>query len=57
MIKRARELFTLTVSEQRVVIVLFAVLVLAFAVYTYRGAAKDNAPFTNQPSPSPGIRP
>jgi hypothetical protein len=57
MIKRARELFTLTVSEQRVVIVLFATLVLGFAVYTYRGAAKDNAPFTNQPSPSPGIRP
>ena len=57
MIKRARELFTLTVSEQRVVIILFAILVFGFAVYTYRGAAKDNAPLTNQPSPSPGIRP
>jgi hypothetical protein len=57
MIKRARELFTLTVSEQRVVIILFAILVLAFAVYTYRSAANDNTRVSDQSSPSPGIRP
>ena len=57
MIKRARELFTLTISEQSVVIVLFAILVLGFAVHTYRRAAHDKARMTNQPSPSPGIRP
>ena len=55
--KRARELFTLTVGEQRVIIVMFTLLLLGFAISTYRGAAKDNARISLQPSPSPGIRP
>jgi heme/copper-type cytochrome/quinol oxidase subunit 2 len=59
--RRVRELFTLTVSEQRVIIVLLVAFVLFFAVRTYRDAAKDTPrgfdSAEDQPSPSPGMRP
>jgi hypothetical protein len=58
--KRLREVFTLTVAEQRVILFAFATLVLFGAAKTYRARAADPAPIVearDQPSPSPGIRP
>ena len=59
--RRLREVFTLTGTEQRVIVFIFTALVLFVAVNSYREAATD-APRAietaeDQPSPSPGIRP
>ena len=57
---RLRDAFTLSVAEQRVIIVLLAVLVIATAIKIRRDAAADARPHVApaiQPSPSPGIRP
>jgi hypothetical protein len=59
--KRIHEVFTLTVSEQRVIVALVTALVVFAAITTYRDAARD-APRAvetayDQPSPSPGMGP
>ncbi len=55
--KRLRGVFSLTVPEQRVIIVLLSLLVIFVALRTYRAAKSDGAPIEIQSSPSPGIRP
>jgi hypothetical protein len=58
--RRLREVFTLTVAEQRVIVFAFVALVLFVAAKTYRDRDADSAPIIearDQPSPSPGIRP
>jgi len=59
--KRLREVFTLTVPEQRVIIFVLAVLVGVIAIKTYRERNAAASQVINsapaQPSPSPGIRP
>jgi hypothetical protein len=58
--RRLREVFTLNVAEQRVIVFAFVALVLFSAAETYRDRAVDSSPITeprDQPSPSPGIRP
>ena len=58
--RRLREVFTLTVAEQRVILFVFAALVLFAAAKSYRDRAADAAPIVetrDQPSPSPGIGP
>ena len=55
-----REVFTLTVAEQRVILFAFVALVLLAAAKSYRDRAADSAPVVearDQPSPSPGIGP
>jgi hypothetical protein len=59
--KRLRELATLTVSEQRVIIAILTALVVFFAARTYYSRSQDGRTIpsitTDQPSPSPGIEP
>ena len=59
--KRLRELATLTVSEQRVIIAVLAALVVFVAARTYYRPSQDSGTTANraidQPSPSPGIGP
>ena len=58
--RRLREVFTLNVAEQRVIVFAFVALVLFIAAKTYRDRAVDSPSITearDQPSPSPGIRP
>ena len=59
--RRVHEVFTLTASEQRMIVILMTALVLFAAIRTYRDAAKETRRATEaaqaQPSPSPGIRP
>ncbi|MGI9089361.1 MAG: hypothetical protein ACR2HH_16735 [Chthoniobacterales bacterium] len=55
--KRLRDVFELTVPEQRAIVFLVGILVAVAAVKTYR-VEKPVAPRAQtQPSPSPGIRP
>jgi hypothetical protein len=58
--RRLREVFTLTVAEQRVIVVVFVALVLLITAKTYRDRLGESASLVetrDQPSPSPGIRP
>ena len=59
--KRLRELATLTVSEQRVIVAVLTALVVFVAARTYYRPSQDSRTTANgaidQPSPSPGIGP
>ena len=59
--KRLRELTMLNVGEQRVIIAVLAALVVSVAAKAYYGRSQDGRTIpittTDQPSPSPGIRP
>ena len=58
MTKRLLKIIELTVPEQRVVIFAVCALLGFAALKTYRGRSVDAPPTeTDQPSPSPGIRP
>ena len=58
MTKQLLKIVELTVPEQRVVIFVVCALLGVAALKTYRGRSIDApAAETDQPSPSPGIRP
>ena len=55
--KKLLGVFELTVSEQRVIIVLLSIFVAVIALRSYRAQHSPPAAIEAQPSPSPGIRP